>query len=170
MNFEDVQHDINVNSHNPSPNIKLDRDKNDCNIFNAYLCGDRYTAYGLDWLHLTIKLSHGIPVVRFVSQIFHPNVCKDGFLAPSIIYRIWYANKNVFSLIVSIQSYISIPDMDVIKCDSAAKYCKLTKKLFKSSEDAQMYVDKLVEEQRNSLTNIGLVDKPPKWWHSFYCT
>jgi len=50
------------------------------------------------------------PKVRFTSQIFHPNVFKDGTLCLDIIQDQWSPIYTVGSILTSIQSLLTDPN------------------------------------------------------------
>ena len=86
------------------------------NIFEweAVICGPDDTEWEGGIFKLKLKFSDAYPnkppEVRFVSNIFHPNVYRDGKICLDILMNNWSPVYDVQSILISIQQLMTDPN------------------------------------------------------------
>ena len=63
------------------------------------------------------------PLVRFTTEVFHPNVYADGTLCLDILQDAWSPVQSVASVLKSIQSLLTDPNVDSPANTEAAGNC-----------------------------------------------
>lgn len=71
------------------------------------------------------------PRVRFISEMFHPNIFPDGTLCLDIIQDKWRPVYTVGSILTSIQSLLTDPNLDSPANVDAARMFKTAPKDYK---------------------------------------
>ena len=99
----------------------------DDNLFkwNAVIFGPD----GTDWeggiFHLTMEFADDFPnkppKVKFVSPMFHPNIYNDGSICLDILQAMWSPVYDVSSILTSIQSLLSDPNINSPANNTAAQ-------------------------------------------------
>eukprot|EP00164_Ancoracysta_twista_P014275 GFYU01023204.1.p1 GENE.GFYU01023204.1~~GFYU01023204.1.p1 ORF type:complete len:176 (+),score=51.73 GFYU01023204.1:77-604(+) len=78
--------------------------------------GSDGTVYEGQEYKLSLKFPQGYPytapVVKFETPCFHPNVDNNGFICLDILKEKWSAVYNVRTILLSIQSLLSDPNLD----------------------------------------------------------
>lgn len=103
------------------------------NIFewNAVIFGgaDTHWQDGMFKLKLTFteEYPNKPPQVKFITNVFHPNVYKNGNICLDILQDKWASGSNVESILVSIQSLLNDPNPDSPANAEAARLCRENK-------------------------------------------
>ena len=71
------------------------------------------------------------PLVRFTTEVFHPNVYVDGSICLDVLQEHWSPIQTVASILQSIQSLLADPNCDSPANLEAAKLYKLNKAVYK---------------------------------------
>lgn len=92
------------------------------------------------------------PHVKFVSEMFHPNVYANGELCLDILNRRWSPSYDVLAILISIQSLLNDPNVDSPANASAAHLfsndpCTYIKRVKESVEKSWMDVENLRTKQ-----------------------
>ncbi|EDQ92281.1 uncharacterized protein MONBRDRAFT_13387 [Monosiga brevicollis MX1] len=83
-------------------------------VWHAVIFGPRDTPFEDGAFKLVLEFSEDYPnkapKVRFVSQLFHPNVYADGSICLDILASKWSPTFNVSGILTSIQSLLDEPN------------------------------------------------------------
>ncbi|KCV69278.1 ubiquitin-conjugating enzyme E2 A [Fonticula alba] len=83
-------------------------------LWNAVILGPESTPFEDGTFKLSMQFSEDYPnkppVVKFVSQMFHPNVYADGHLCLDILQNRWSPTYDVSAILTSIQSLLHDPN------------------------------------------------------------
>ena len=83
-------------------------------VWQAVIFGPQETAFEGGTFELSIKFTEEYPLkppkVRFLSKMFHPNVCGDGEVCLDILQERWTPAYNVSAILTSVQSVLGDPD------------------------------------------------------------
>ena len=83
-------------------------------IWNAVMIGPQDTLFEDGIFKLTLEFTEEYPyrppTVRFVSNMFDPNVADDGSIYSDILYNRWSPAYDVFAILTSIQSLLAEPN------------------------------------------------------------
>ena len=71
------------------------------------------------------------PLVRFTTEVFHPNVYADGTLCLDILQDAWSPVQSVSSILKSIQSLLTDPNVDSPANVEAAKLYKTDRAIYR---------------------------------------
>ena len=71
------------------------------------------------------------PLVRFLNEVFHPNVYVDGTLCLDIIQDAWSPVQTVASILQSIQSLLADPNPDSPANQEAAKLYRVNRPVYR---------------------------------------
>ena len=71
------------------------------------------------------------PLVRFTTEVFHPNVYADGTLCLDILQDAWSPVQSVASVLKSIQSLLTDPNVDSPANTEAAKLYKTNRAIYR---------------------------------------
>jgi len=86
--------------------------------WDAVICGPSGTPYEDGIFELSLVFTGEYPFkpprVKFVSEVFHPNVAKDGRICLDILDDTWSPSMDIRSIMVSIQSLLVNPDIHLI--------------------------------------------------------
>ncbi|KAF7690790.1 Ubiquitin-conjugating enzyme E2 1 [Cucumispora dikerogammari] len=63
-------------------------------------------------LEFTDNYPYNPPTIRFICNMFHPNIYTDGRLCLDILSNKWTPTYDVFSILMSIQSLLNDPNPD----------------------------------------------------------
>jgi ubiquitin-conjugating enzyme E2 A len=89
--------------------------EDDLLTWSAVILGPEGTPFedGTFSLILTFKESYpqDPPHIRFVSEMFHPNIYPDGELCLDILGSRWCPNYDVLAVLISIQSLLNDPNV-----------------------------------------------------------
>jgi ubiquitin-conjugating enzyme E2 A len=126
--------------------IAADPDQNNLMLWYAIILGPDDTPWegGVFKLKLefTEEYPNKPPVVKFLTQMYHPNIYLDGKICLDILQKEWSPIYNVASILTSIQSLLSDPNTDSPANSEAAKIY---------DSDKYLYYDKVRECVVNSL-------------------
>jgi ubiquitin-conjugating enzyme E2 N len=82
--------------------------------FDAYILGPTGSPFADGVFKLVVFLPEGYPIsqpkVRFLTQVYHPNIDRIGRICISILSKDWSPALTISSLPVSIQSLLSDPN------------------------------------------------------------
>ncbi|CAL6360715.1 unnamed protein product [Bathycoccus prasinos] len=94
-------------------------------VWSATICGPQDSPWegGIFSLRLTFSDSYpaSAPRVRFVSEMFHPNIYPDGTLCMDTIQEQWSPVHSVASLLTSVRSLLCDPNVNSPANPQAAK-------------------------------------------------
>ncbi|KAL9170652.1 hypothetical protein ABFS82_04G160200 [Erythranthe guttata] len=83
-------------------------------LWNAVISGPEDSIWDGGSFKLTLEFTErypfSAPTVRFVSQMFHPNIYADGSLCLNILDDQWSTAYRIESILVSIQSLLCDPN------------------------------------------------------------
>ncbi|KAF5831909.1 histone ubiquitination protein [Dunaliella salina] len=83
-------------------------------LWNAVIFGPEDTPWDGGTFRLTLEFSEDYPnkapVVKFKSQMFHPNIYGDGGICLDILQNQWSPIYDVSAILTSIQSLLSDPN------------------------------------------------------------
>lgn len=83
-------------------------------IWNAVIFGPDDTAWDGGTFRLTLEFSEDYPnkapIVKFKSQMFHPNIYADGGICLDILQNQWSPIYDVSAILTSIQSLLADPN------------------------------------------------------------
>ncbi len=87
---------------------------NNIMLWNAVIFGPHDTPFEDGTFKLTIEFNEEYPnkppKVRFISQMFHPNVYGDGGICLDILQNRWSPTYDVSAILTSIQSLLDEPN------------------------------------------------------------
>ena len=87
---------------------------NNLMIWNAVIFGHDDTLFEDGTFRLTIEFAEDYPnkppTVRFVSDMFHPNIYADGSICLDILKNRWSSSYDVSAILTSIQSLLNDPN------------------------------------------------------------
>lgn len=87
---------------------------NNIMVWQAIICGPDDTVWEGGIFNLVIKFSEDYPnkppKVRFVTQMFHPNIYADGQICLDILQNQWSPIYDIAAILTSIQSLLSDPN------------------------------------------------------------
>eukprot|EP00055_Hartaetosiga_balthica_P006031 m.18523 g.18523 ORF g.18523 m.18523 type:complete len:160 (-) comp4974_c0_seq1:274-753(-) len=72
-------------------------------------------------MEFTEEYPEKAPIVKFVTNIFHPNVYPDGSICLDILQNRWSSTYHVLSVLTSIQSLLGDPNADSPANNDAAQ-------------------------------------------------
>lgn len=88
--------------------------ENDIMMWNAVIFGPQDTPFEYGTFKLTLlfheEYPNKPPRVRFVSNMFHPNIYADGGICLDILQNAWSPTYDVSAILTSIQSLLSDPN------------------------------------------------------------
>ncbi|XP_014519890.1 ubiquitin-conjugating enzyme E2 2 isoform X1 [Vigna radiata var. radiata] len=88
--------------------------ENNIMLWNAVIFGPDDTPWDGGTFKLTLQFTEEYPnkppVVRFVSQMFHPNIYADGSICLDILQNQWSPIYDVAAILTSIQSLLCDPN------------------------------------------------------------
>lgn len=98
---------------------------NDIYNWKAVIDGPKDTPFENGKFHLELKFYDDYPVkppsVKFSTQMFHPNIYKDGKICVDILQREWSPAQNIRTILISIRSLLLDPNPDSPANRDAAK-------------------------------------------------
>ncbi|CAA7036387.1 unnamed protein product [Microthlaspi erraticum] len=119
--------------------------------WNALIFGPDDSPWDGGTFKLTIQFTEDypnkLPVVRFVSRMFHPNIYADGSICLDILQNQWSPIYDVAAILTSIQSLLCDPNPNSPANSEAAR-------LF--SENKREYNRKVMEVVEQSYLNIAM--------------
>jgi ubiquitin-conjugating enzyme E2 A len=84
-------------------------------VWESVICGPPGTPLEGGVFELSLKFTDEYPFrppnVKFVSEVFHPNVSKDGRICLDILSDKWSPSMDVRCILISIQSLLVNPDI-----------------------------------------------------------
>ncbi|CAA7034549.1 unnamed protein product [Microthlaspi erraticum] len=135
------------------PPVGISGAPQDYNImhWNALIFGPDDSPWDGGTFKLTIQFTEDypnkLPVVRFVSRMFHPNIYADGSICLDILQNQWSPIYDVAAILTSIQSLLCDPNPNSPANSEAAR-------LF--SENKREYNRKVMEVVEQSYLNIAM--------------
>ncbi|EDO06421.1 putative Ubiquitin-conjugating enzyme E2 2 [Babesia bovis T2Bo] len=94
-------------------------------VCHAIIRGPKDTLWETGTFHLLMKFTEEYPTkppcVKFISKIYHPNVYLDGRICLDILQNQWTAIYDISSILLSIQSLLSEPNIKSPANSEAAK-------------------------------------------------
>mmetsp|Transcript_15138 Transcript_15138/g.32451 ORF Transcript_15138/g.32451 Transcript_15138/m.32451 type:complete len:154 (+) Transcript_15138:1-462(+) len=122
-------------------------DEDNLMIWNATIFGPPETAWeaGVYSLRLTFSDTYPstAPDVKFTSKVFHPNVYDNGSICLDITSGKWSPVYTIASLLTSIQSLLTDPNVSSPANSEAAKLYTNNKKEY--NERVRRYAEKTLE-------------------------
>jgi ubiquitin-conjugating enzyme E2 A len=103
-------------------------------IYNwkAIIDGPKDTPFEDGKFNLELKFNDDYPVkppsVKFLTQMFHPNIYRDGKICVDILQREWSPAQNIRTILISIRSLLIDPNPDSPANRDAAKLFVSNKK------------------------------------------
>ncbi|KAF0987155.1 hypothetical protein HZS_7841 [Henneguya salminicola] len=84
-------------------------------VWNAVIIGPARTPYEYGIFKLTLEFSDKYPneppIVKFIDEMFHPNIQSDGRVLHDILRHKWNPSYSVTDLLMAIQSWLYEPDV-----------------------------------------------------------
>eukprot|EP00039_Didymoeca_costata_P025128 m.12427 g.12427 ORF g.12427 m.12427 type:complete len:127 (-) comp4651_c0_seq1:24-404(-) len=94
----------------PPPGIMASPTENNIMLWNAVIFGPPDTPFEDGVFNLSLEFTeeypNKAPVVKFVTEMFHPNVYADGAICLDILQDRWTPTFNVSGILTSIQVMI----------------------------------------------------------------
>ncbi|KAL0481088.1 ubiquitin conjugating enzyme E2 [Acrasis kona] len=107
----------------------------DLYVWNATIVGPADTAWEGGIYSLTLTFSEEYPTkapkIRFTTEMFHPNIYKDGSICLDIIQDKWSPIYTVGSVLTSIQSLLTDPNSSSPANPDAAQMIVANPKMYK---------------------------------------
>eukprot|EP00038_Savillea_parva_P009477 m.183792 g.183792 ORF g.183792 m.183792 type:complete len:167 (+) comp15941_c0_seq1:295-795(+) len=134
----------------PPSGISAAPDDNNVLLWNAVIFGPPDTPFEDGAFKLILEFSddypNKAPKVRFVSDMFHPNVYADGQICLDILQNRWSPTYNVGGILASIQSLLDEPNPNSpANAEAAQLYTEnkmeYEKRVFACVEDSWKDVD-----------------------------
>mmetsp|Transcript_148091 Transcript_148091/g.210313 ORF Transcript_148091/g.210313 Transcript_148091/m.210313 type:complete len:166 (+) Transcript_148091:203-700(+) len=134
----------------PPSGISAAPDDNNVLLWNAVIFGPPDTPFEDGAFKLILEFSEDYPnkapKVRFISEMFHPNVYADGQICLDILQNRWSPTYNVGGILASIQSLLDEPNPNSPANAEAAKLytdnkTEYEKRVFKCVEDSWTDID-----------------------------
>eukprot|EP00037_Helgoeca_nana_P023971 m.251344 g.251344 ORF g.251344 m.251344 type:complete len:170 (+) comp26505_c1_seq2:402-911(+) len=134
----------------PPSGISAAPDDNNVLLWNAVIFGPPDTPFEDGAFKLLLEFSEDYPnkapKVRFISEMFHPNVYADGQICLDILQNRWSPTYNVGGILASIQSLLDEPNPNSPANAEAAKLytenkMEYEKRVFKCVEDSWTDID-----------------------------
>ena len=96
--------------------IAASPDPNNIMVWNAVIFGPQGTPFEDGTFKLLITFTETYPSkppkVKFITEMFHPNIYQDGSLCLDILQNRWSPTFDVSSILTSIQSLLNDPNPD----------------------------------------------------------
>lgn len=84
--------------------------------WNAIIDGPKDTPFENGKFNMELKFSDNYPVkppsVKFTSDMFHPNIYRDGKICVDILQGEWSPAQNIRTILISIRSLLIDPNPD----------------------------------------------------------
>ncbi len=100
----------------PIPGILVERSKNNPREFFSIIDGPNDTPYENGKFKLELFLHEKYPFeppkIRFITKIYHPNIDRIGRICVDILKNNWSPALQIRSVLISIQSLLSEPNID----------------------------------------------------------
>lgn len=110
------------------PGIVCKVDKSNKRLFRVLLSGPKETCFGEGVFKLEAFLPADYPMeppkVRFLTQIYHPNIDKLGRICLDILKTKWSPALQLRTVLLSIQALLSAPEPDDPLDETIAKQWK----------------------------------------------
>ena len=132
------------NESNQSAGIQASPSEENLFVWSAVIFGPD----GTDWeggiFNLTLEFEPDYPnkppKVKFVNPMFHPNIYNDGSICLDILQAMWSPVYDVSSILTSIQSLLSDPNISSPANNTAAQLFS------KNYQEYQLRVKEVVEK------------------------
>lgn len=128
----------------PSENISASPVDNDMTKWEAIIIGPKGTPYEDGIFKLSIDFPDDYPFVppniRFVTQIYHPNIDSNGKICMDVLKQRWSPVQNTNSILLSVCSLLSDPNPDDPLVPEIAHLFQTNRQLF--DQYAKMYTMK----------------------------
>lgn len=114
--------------------IDIIYDVNDMTKWTCILLGSNESEYegGIFKLEFNFPTTYPInsPDVKFITQIFHPNISRCGSICVDILKDKWSPVLSVYKILISIQSLLSEPNPDSPLNGDAARLYRQDKRAY----------------------------------------
>lgn len=153
-----LMRDFKVLQKDPPMGIQGSPQENNIMIWDAVIYGPADTPFEDGTFKLQIEFSEEYPnkppKVKFISEMFHPNVYSDGALCLDILQNRWSPSYDVSSILTSIQSLLDEPNPASPANAEAAKLfqenrCEYEKRIQKIVEQSWLDFDDLTTDDED---------------------
>lgn len=141
MNKRRILKEIKTIKSNSPDNIKIFVE-NDIYNWEAVIIGSKDTFYEDLELHLNIHIPDSYPsnppVIKFISNVWHPNISQDGEICVSTLKNYgWTPVLTILKTLISINSLLDDPNTDDPLNSEASRMLKD----YRNGNDGQSYID-----------------------------
>jgi len=118
----------------PPPNCSAGPVNDDLFTWNATILGPEKTPFEGGVFMLDIRFPRDYPFkppkIKFVTQIYHPNINANGGFSVDILHDNWSPALTIGKILVMLSSLLEYPNPDDPLMPDIAKIYKLNKKLY----------------------------------------